>query len=223
VLSQNLQAAYQNHQDFEQPHGGGVTPTEPGGESVALSPEIKAQIAQEVQVQVSDEEAASGQQEGQAQVANGQAPPPALEPNQRTFVVSQNVDVGNADEPCALTPGDVIYRSGDNLLPGNKVGINVVASKTGDCPANSSTEIDVVSLQEIHNQFQAQVDDGLNTLATNQRQGGLPPAPAAGGRPAPEGTVQPDRDVAAVLAQQQGDADAAEAAAADGANAVGST
>lgn len=223
VLGQNLQSAYQNHRDFEETQEGVAVTPGSGGGSTPINPDVKAQIAQEVQVQVSDEEAASAQQEGQLPVANGQTPPPVLQPNERTFVVSQNVDVGNADSPCALTPGDVIYRSGDNLLPGNKVGINVLASKAGDCPANASTDIDVGTLQEIHNQFHEQVDEGLSTIASGPNQGELPNVPPAGARPVQEGTVQPDSDVASVVAQQQSDADAAEAAATDGANAVGTT
>ena len=165
---------------------------------------------------------ASTQTAVQPPTAGDQIPPPALDPNQRTFVVSEHLDVTQAGEPCTLTPGDVIYRTGDNLIDGNKVGVNIVASKAGDCPANTPTEIDVTTLQEMHNQFREQIDAGLSTLAASQGQGGLPPGPAAGARPDPEGTAQPDRDVAATLAQQQNDADAAEGAATDGANAVGS-
>jgi len=222
LLAENLQLAYQNHQEYEPTQEG--TPLTPGtgAETATLSPEVKNAISQEVQDQVSDEQEASTQTAVQPPMAGNQVPPPALDPNQRTFVVSENLDVMQAGEPCTLTPGDVIYRTGDNLIDGTKVGVNILASKTGDCSANTPTEIDISALQEMHNQFREQIDAGLSTLAASQGQGGLPPGPAAGARPDPEGTAQPDRDVAATLTQQQNDADEAEGAATDGANAVGS-
>jgi hypothetical protein len=72
----------------------------------------------------------------------------------------------------------------------------------------------------MHNQFEEQIDAGLSTLASNGGSGGLPVGPPAQARPAPEGTAQPDADVAATLAQQQNDANAAEGAASQGASAV---
>jgi hypothetical protein len=215
VLVQNLKLAYQNHQEYDQFRPGGPPPAETSSGAVPLTPEVKVAISKEVQQQLAEEQTESG---GQPPMAGGQMPPPALDPSQRTFVVSQNVDMAQAGEPCALTPGDVIYRTGDNMVGGGKVGVNVLASKAGDCPANTSTDIDVTALQEMHNEFREKIDAGLGTLADNQGQGGLPSGPAAGARPVPEGTAQPDRDVAATLAEEQTEADAAEAAATNGAS-----
>jgi hypothetical protein len=186
---------------------------------VPLSPQVKTAISQEVQQQLGDEQAASTQPGNMPPAAGAQMPPPVLDPNQRTLVVSQNLDVAQqAGQQCSLTPGDVLYRTGDNLMPGNKVAVNIVASKAGDCPANSSTQIDVNTLQEMHNQFREQVDTGLSTLAQSQGREGLPSGPAADARPSPEGTAQPDQDADAIVAQEQKDADTAEEAATDGAN-----
>jgi hypothetical protein len=136
--------------------------------------------------------------------------------------MSQSLDVPLGGATCALSAGDVLTRASDNLLPGNKVGVTVVASKAGDCPANTSTQIDLAILQEMNNQFHEQMDQGLSTLASSEGSGGMPAGPAANGSPNPDGSAQPDRDVVATLAQQQGDCDSAEAAASDGASAVGS-
>jgi len=219
VLSENLKTAYQNHQEYEPSSTGPTPPNGTSAETAPLSTEVKNAIAQEAQQEIGEEQGASTLPGGQQPAAADQIPP-VLDPHQRTFVVTQNLDVPLAGATCTLTPGDVIERQEDNLLPGNKVGVNVLTSKAGDCPAHTSTQIDVVILQEMHNQFREQIDDGLSTLADSEGQDGIPPGPVANARPVPEGTTQPDPDVAATLAQQQTDADSAEGAAADGQNAV---
>jgi len=219
VLTSSLQVAYQNRQEYP-PTPGAAAPDQASAQPAPVSPEVKEAMAQEVQAEVTQEQAEASQ--GGTGAANGQALPPVLDPNQRTVLVSQSLDVPAGTATCALTAGDVVNRGGDNLLPGNKVAVNVVSSKAGDCPANTSTQIDLAVLQEMHNQFQEQVDAGLSTLASSQGSGGLPSGPVANGVPTPDGTAQPDRDVVATLAQQQSEADNAEATATDGANAVGS-
>jgi len=219
VMGANLKVAYQGHQEFASNQPGSAPPSAASTEATPLSPEVKDQLSQEVQAQVAQEQA-SASTATQPAPANPQAPPPELNPNLRTLVVSQNVDLGSP--PCTLTPGDVIERTGDNLEAGNKVNVKVLSSKAGDCAAQTSGQVDLGTLQEMCNQFQEQVDAGLGTLASNEGQRGLPPGPSAGTRPLPEGNAQPDPDVVANLAQQQTEADAAEKAASEGQSAVAS-
>ena len=69
-----------------------------------MSPEVKQMIDAEVHRQLQAEQAAA--QSPQAQPANDQAPPPALDPAQRLFVVSSNLGVSTAEgQECELTPG----------------------------------------------------------------------------------------------------------------------
>lgn len=218
VLTENLKSAYVNHQEYQPTTAGAPPSAEPNSAASPISPEVKTALSQEVQQQVAGEQAASTQPGGQPPAGVNPPAPAALDPNQRTFVVSENLDVTPAGGPCTLTPGDIIYRSGDNLTGGGNVGVNVIASKAGDCPANSVVEIAANTLQEMQNQFREKIDAGLSTLAQNQGKDGLPSGPAADSRPSPEGTAQPDRDVVATLDQQQGDVDSAEQAATDGAN-----
>ena len=224
VLTDDLKTAPQNQQGYTSSPGNPAAPNGTGAEAATaatpVTPQVKDALAQEVQAQIADEQAAS-QSDAPAPPANPQSLPPALEPNQRTFVVAQSLDVPLAAATCALSPGDVIERTGDNLLPGNKVAVSVTASKPGECPAQTSTQIDLLALQEMQNRFREQVDAGLRTLASSQGRNGLPPGPAADPRPSQEGTAPADRDVATTLAQAQTDADQAEAAAAEGASAVG--
>ena len=113
---------------------------------------------------------------------------------------------------CALTPGDIILRTGDNMMDGGRIGVSVLSSKPGDCPVNSATDLDVVALQEMHNQFREHIDTGLKQLADNSGKNGLPPAPPANPRMVAEGQAPPDNaaTVEAALASQQADANQAE-------------
>src|SRR5205807_271811 len=188
----------------------------PQNSGVTLTPEIKAAIAEEVRQQLEAERAAAGQGQpsggynqptggynqppsGQpggysATPTGGDVPPPSLDPKQRIFVVSTNLDVTVAGgQGCALTPGDIILRTSDNMVEGGRIGVSVLSSKPGDCPVNSATDLDVVALQEMHNQFREHIDTGLKQLADNSGKNGLPPAPPANPRTVAEGQAPPDQ------------------------------
>lgn len=222
LLAENLKLAYENHREaqrenaYEEPAT--TAEVQPGPQAVTLTPEVKEAIAAEVRQQIAAEQAETAQPvppDGPPQPTSEVAPP-ALDPTQRIFVVSMNLDASVAGQPCALTPGDILLRTGDSVVDGNQVAVNVLSSKPGDCPANSSTEIAVADLQEMHNQFRQQIDGGLKNLAESQGQNGLPAGPPADIQTVPEGTAPVDQSAAPELAQQQADADQAEAEAAQG-------
>ena len=227
LLAENLKLAYEARKDkereYQEQREEAATPeVQTSSREVTLTPEVKAAIAEEVRQQLAAEQAAAAQPSQPPEpnapppTAGNEVAPPALDPNQRMFVVSENLDAMEGGQPCALTPGDVIYRTGDNLIDGNKVAVNVLTSKAGDCPANSATEIDVNVLQEMHNQFREQIDAGLQTMATNQGQNGLPSGPPPGAVAVPEGTAPPDPSAGSELTQQQQEADQAEGEAQQG-------
>lgn len=196
LIAENLKLAYENQQIAQ-----GPTP-QPDEQSVALSPAVKLALAQEVRQQIAAEQAASTQPS--AQPTSDGAPPPALDPTQKVFVVSSNLDVPTAGgATCPLTPGDIIARTDDQIRPGNMVGVKVLSSKAGDCPSNSATSIEVAALQEMHNQFREQIDSGLGKLASNQGTGGLPSGPPAGAFNSRDGQGHADLNSEASLIQQQ--------------------
>jgi hypothetical protein len=237
LLAENLRLAYESRQasyQGQQPPPQQDYPQNTG--SPTLTPEIKAAIAEEVRQQLEAERAAAqggqqgqpgynptggyqqqpqGQQGGYSSVSptGGDAPPPALDPKQRIFVVSTNLDVQVAGgQGCALTPGDIILRTGDNVVGNNLIGVSVLSSKPGDCPVNSAAQIEVVQLQEMHNQFREHIGSGMKQLADNAGKNGLPPAPAANPRTVAEGQA-PAEQASAVeqaLLQTQNDANQAE-------------
>lgn len=188
-----------------------------GGGQVALSPEVKQMIADEVQRQLAIKRSAAAQPApaaGNAPVQNAnnqpEETPAALDPNQRVFVAAGNVDLVSDSGECAVTAGDVLVRSGEPN--GTKIGVSVVSSKKGDCAIGTNADVEISDLQEMHNQFREKLDAGLKTMADNSGKNGLPKAPdtsTIGGEvPAP----QPDADADGELQNQQKDAEGAEQA-----------
>ena len=177
-----------------------------------LSPQVKQMIDAEVQQQLAQENAAAQSQgNGPAPVGN-EAPPPALDPKQRLFVVADSLSVATADgQECGLTAGDVLTRIDDSPNGDNKVRVSVMSSKPNDCTMGMMPLVAVNDLQEMHNSFQAQLDTGLQTLAQKSGTGGLPKAPDAQTVPGEVPPPSPDGNVDAKLAEQQNQATQTEA------------
>jgi hypothetical protein len=196
LLAENLKLAYENQQAPPPSSPGAVTP-----EQMQL---MKQMIAQEVQQQIQAEQAAAVGPAPPAPAPSGPTPteaaPPALDPKQRTFVVSASLEVTADATNCTLTGGDIIYRSGE-LQKDGKVGVTILSSKPGDCKTNSSTAVELVALQDMQNQFREQIAAGMEALASSQGKNGLPTGPAAGPIPAPDGQAQPAPDAQTLLAQ----------------------
>ncbi len=102
--------------------------------------------------------------------------PAALDPKQKIFIVGSNLDLVSDAGECAVTPGDVLLRTGSAPDENNKVSVSVVSSKKGDCPVDTTSDVEVTELQEMHNQFREKMDTGLKSLAENSGKNGLPGA-----------------------------------------------
>ena len=206
LIAQNLRLAYENQQagnaDQAPPSPPNIQATD-----AALSPEMKALIADEVRQQLAAERAAAMQPTStslQQPASGSEELPPAM--NQRFFVVSSNLDITTAaGQACSLTPGDIIQRKGQTVTADGGVEVDVVNSKPGDCAADSRAAVQLADLQEMHNQFREQLDSGLKMLADNQAKG-LPNGPAAGARPVADGTADPVADAESQLVAQETDA-----------------
>src|SRR6266852_426148 len=187
--------------------------------AVTLTPEVKQMIAEEVKAQLAAEQAAAAQNatasgtpaSSQAQPAGntGQVPP-ALDPNLRVFIVTTSLDVTANGQPCSLSAGDVLRRTDNVPDSDSTVGVMVLSSKKSDCGMDSSPRVQVADLQEMHNRFREQLDNGLKTLADNKGKKGIPSGPAAGGRKNPDGTAVPDLTATTDLQKQKQDADQTE-------------
>lgn len=198
LLSENLRLAYESQQ--ARTAGQTVSPLSGDTREPTVSPAVKALIADEVKKQLAAEQAAAtlaAPPPAGAAIDLEQAPP-AL--SQRFFVVSSNLDLTAEGQPCTLTPGDIIQRKANNVSAGGTVMAEVVASKSGNCPVDTRIDVSVVDLQEMQNQFRAQIDSGLKVMAENQAKG-LPQAPAAHARTV--FSADPFEDAEAQLASQE--------------------
>jgi hypothetical protein len=206
LLAENLRLAYENQQA-----AGAPPPAFAGASTPEQMQMMKQMIEPEVQQQIQADQAAASQpaSEQSLPATPTEAAPPALDANQRTFVVSASLDVTANGEGCALTGGDIIYRSGE-LGSDGKVGVTVLSSKPGDCKANSGAAVELAALQEMQNQFREQIAGGMETLAAKQGQGGIPTGPAANPTQVAEGQAAPAPDAQTVLAQLNREADQTE-------------
>lgn len=206
VIAQNMRSSYENRPTDADPS---VLPSSDLQSSTSeLSPEMKAQIAAEVRQQIEVAKAATANS-GQPAAALEQ-PPAALDPKVLAFVVSNPLDVTAGDQMCSLTGGDILMRTGNTPDANQSVPALVTASKKSDCPIGTSVAVSVQDLQEMHNQFQEQLDSGLKMLAANQVKG-APNVSASGAHPSSEGAADPASDAAAQLATQETNASKLEA------------
>ena len=208
VVSQDLQAGYQNLQASNE---GQTLPPPPkaSGEQPSLTPELKQMIANEVRGQLADERAQADHpvsQAGGQPADGGEQPPPALKDS--VFIVSSNLDVTTGGNPCTLTPGDMIRRTSAEVSTNGNVSLEVLTSQQGDCAENASIQLDLPTLQEMHNQFREQMDAGLKVLTNNPH--GLPAGPSSSPRVLAEGTVSPTQDVDSQVTSQNSLANQAE-------------
>ncbi len=175
-----------------------------------LSPEVKQAIADEMKNEIAAEQAAAAS--GKKDTPSTDQIPAALDPKIRIFIVSTALDLTTSEKvECTLTPGDVVYRTGDKPDDDNMVDATVKASKKDECAIGATVAVDADDLQEMHNQLRIQMDAGLKELSEKQGKGGIPAAPdtqtQAGEVPAPK----PDESTAKDLQQQEKDAAQAEA------------
>jgi hypothetical protein len=206
LLQENLRLAYESQQ-AENPD---QSPASPDGQTAAaLSPDIKAMIADEVKQQLGAEREAARPASSPQPSIGAEPLPPAM--SQRFFVVTSSLDLTTAaGESCSLTPGDILQRKGKEVTADGGVAAEVVSSKPGNCAADSQTTVQLTALQDMQNQMREQLDSGLKMMADNQSKA-FPSAPAAGGRAVPEGTAVPAPDAVARLAAQDTDAAKVEA------------
>jgi hypothetical protein len=225
LIAQNLQAAYAARAeanadaaaaDAAASGGGGDPAPAAASGPVALSPEVKEAIAQEVKAQLAAQQAQASQDSGGGQTASAapaatsNTPPPALDPAQRTFVVDSDVTVVANGQECGLTAGDVITRLTDTPDADNTVNASVSASKKADCASGQTVAVKVDDLQEMYNHFQEQLTSGMGEMAKKQGTNGMPKAPDTGTTNAAVTPPPPDTSVAKTLQDQQQQADQAE-------------
>jgi hypothetical protein len=177
-----------------------------------LDPAVKALIAQQVKADVSDMQAAAGNPN--APPPSDQSTPAVLQPDHTAFQVSTDTQLHYGDDQtCTVSAGDVLFRKADSMAdPQGDVNVTVVGSKPGGCPVNTQAKVEVATLQEMDNQFEQQLQGGMQVLATKSGGSGpFPAAPNAAQVQVASGQAPADLNVQAVLNQNQQAGDQAEA------------
>jgi len=214
IIAENLRASYEAQQEADGAQYSAPPPdnsqTDPDAYNTAeISPALRQAIADEVQRQLDAERTAANNPQQGEDSASDQAPP-ALAADQRVFVVSAPLQVYDGDQPCSLTPGDIISRVEDSPGSDGAVGVSVLTSKGSDCRPGAQPRIQVNDLQDMANDLRAQTDEGLKNLSQKQGTNGMPAAPDVTQKPNPNGQGTPDPDAVNQLKQQQQDADQTE-------------
>jgi len=188
----------------------------PDDAKVTLTKEVKDQLAEEVKTQLGADQAEAGKS-GNASAGSsggggtaGNAPPPALDPKWKTFVVNDEVSTDVDGQECSLTTGDVISRASDTPDADRNVDVKVLASKKGDCAVGAKVSVSLDDLQEMHNHFREQISGGMEELSKKQGSGGLPKAPDTGKQDGEVPAPPADTTAAKTLKDQQAAADQAE-------------
>ena len=231
LIAANLQAAYDaraaaraaaaNGDNGADNGGGDQQQSQPSGNDnsasnsgqVTLTPEVKEAIAEEVKAQLAAQQAAAQQASSSNQSSGNAASeevPAALDPARHTFIVSSDLTVSSDGQECQLTAGDVIKRTSDTPDEDRKVTATVSASKKSDCAVGQEVAIGVDDLQEMHNKFEEQLDNGMKDLSSKQGQNGLPKAPEIKTIPSDVPPPPPDNNAAKTLEEQQSAADQTE-------------
>ena len=147
-----------------------------------ITPELKQAIADEVQRQLSYENAAS---QKPADSATLTALPQVLQ-SSHVFVVGSTFDVSTADNRyCELAPGNVLVVAGMPAVGAAAATMQVAASRSGGCPAGTLVSVSFAQLQEMQNSFRASLDSGLKVIHDGQGKNGLPAAPKSAIAPPP--------------------------------------
>ena len=213
LISQSLAAAYQAGQDSS-----GQPPAAPS-DAVALTPEVKDLVSQEVKRQVALENSESGS------AAQGTEQPPdqtgigrtLTEPGEHVFLAGRSIDVVDANgEECAITEGDVLELAGPPAGDAKAADLMVLASKGNpDCHQGSAVSVAIDEMQEMQNHMREMIDKGMTTLHDQSGKNGIPALPPSAQAPIikaayTNGAPPPDASAGSEIDQQVKEADKAE-------------
>jgi hypothetical protein len=216
LLATSLTNAYAAQQEIQAE--GAAARQAPEG-AVALTPEVKQMIADEVKAQIALENA-----EAQQNAKNQDIDPASSsigrllsDGNPHVFVAGTSLDVVDASGmECVISDGDVMKPVAPPAPSASDVDVVMLSSKGGrDCRKSSVVTVALADLQDMQNHMRETIDQGLQELQEKQGKGGLPAAPPSAMAP-PVNTAfaqsapPPDTNAVAEINQQLKDADLAE-------------
>jgi hypothetical protein len=193
--------------------------TPPPPNAAALTPQVKDQIAAEVQRQIALESVEA------RSTAQNVDPDPASSGIQRmltdnvphVFIAGRDLDVVDATgAECALSDGDALQLPAAPPANAAEVTLTVLSNKGGvECKAGAKVSVSIADLQDMQNHMREIIDQGIGELQSKQGKGGLPPLPSSAAAapvktPVEAAAPPPEPNVAAEIQQQAQDADKAE-------------
>ena len=182
LISQSLAAEYQAQMAAQAQPGGYPPQPAPGqayGGPVALTPDVKQAIADEVRRQMSLEQA-----EAQTNALNNDPNPMSSgiarmfsDNSPHVFVVGDDLDLVDAGgRACAVSQGDVLQLTQPPPQDAPAATLVVMASKGGvECSKGTAVQVGLADLQNMQNHMRETLDQGLADLQAHQ--GGLPSPP----------------------------------------------
>lgn len=182
------------------PHSS-VTSPAPVAMPPAITPEVKAQLDDQIKVQLREQRAAAAM----PAVLTTQSTPPALRPNHVFFQVVEPLDVpsGTPNAHCALGPNDYIRRTGGMSNDDWKVPVVVELSRPSDCPEGLHTRIALNDLNAMENEQQAQVMEAMRAASKGMGPNGPPSGPGAHPTLIADGSAAPDPGALDAIRQAQ--------------------
>jgi hypothetical protein len=169
VVATTLQEAYQERMAEN------FAPVPVVGGDVALTPEVKELIAEEVRRQIDQERAESRSID--AGSPYGDAPVWA-DNSSHVFVAYTALGVNSSLGYCTISEGDVLQMSEMPRPDDIAADVVVLASRRPDCRKGSVVAVQLQDLQDMDNHMRATVEAGLGDLQARQGQNGIPPLPA---------------------------------------------
>jgi hypothetical protein len=159
------------------PSGSDYEPAAGANTTVAMTPEIKQAISNEVTLTLDEEKAMAAQPAAADGAAHG-LDKLLADGKPHVFVASDPIDVpSSAGQECALTAGDVLQMNSAPAASADSGELQVLAGKASDCQKGSTVTVSLEDLQEMHNNLMANVDAGLGDLQKKAGQNGIPAAP----------------------------------------------
>ena len=184
----------------------------PADGSLAITPEVKQLLAEEVGRQVKQEsvEAQENARHRDPQPGAGSIVQELSDRQPHVFVVAADLDlVDPTGRRCMISEGDVVQVTAGPEPSTSTASAVVLASKGGvECGRAAQVEIALTDLQEMQNHMRETIDQGMANTKAAKSAASVTPAFATSAPP-------PDADAAHEIDQQQQIA-AAAAAAADG-------
>lgn len=191
-------------------------------QAAALTPEVKAMVADEVKRQLALENAEAAQNAANQDIdpASSGISRMLSDGQPHVFITGGSLDlVDEAGAECAVSQGDIIEVAAPPAPDAAAATAVVLASKgANECRKSDTVTVAFTDLQDMQNHMRESIDQGLGDLQKKQGQGGLPKAPPSA-QAAPTqaafaaGAPGPDTTAGDQIAQQTQAADQDEQAA----------